>query len=132
MFHFATWPRPNEFSLPGNRRGNALAFAFDLPEEGGELVVIILRPLFVRMVMALGALHPYAEKNLADERARIRGFALVAKNRGGPILMRAPFGRKQLADKLVVRFVAPKAVAQPKIEQINGLHSNSRRIWANK
>ena len=96
---------PDELGLAGDRGGDALALALELAEERGELVEVVLAPLLVRVVVALGALDPHAQEELADDRRDVRRLAAVAEQDDRAVAVRAPLGGEDLADELVVRLV---------------------------
>jgi hypothetical protein len=85
----------------------------DAGEEGAELVVLVLRPLFERVVVALVAVETDAEERLADVLGHLPGLFQrpVVVNRG--IRQAAPLRGDELADELVVRLVRRDRLADP-------------------
>src|SRR5258706_8202790 len=132
MLYLAAGSEPNVLGFAGDGRRDALSLVLHLPEVGGELKVIALAPFLVRVMMAFGALHADAEENLADKSAGIGRLSFVAEDSCRAIFVSAAFGCEQLAHKLIVGLVLLKAVAQPKVEQINRFDSDARRIGTNE
>ena len=94
-------------------------------EERRELVEVVLAPFLVRMMMALGALQPHPEKQLAEHRRQLRRLASVTIHHGWTIVMVAPFGRDDGARELIEGQILAEGFPQPLIEQIDALHPDA-------
>src|SRR5205807_6100701 len=85
----------------------------DPAEEGGEAVVVVLRPALERVVVALGALEADAEEDLGGGLGaglRVAQGAVVVGR--GPGVGAAPAG-DQLAGELVERLALGDALPYP-------------------
>ena len=116
---------PDVFRLAADGGGDALALAPCAAEERRQLVVILLVPLLARVMVALGALEPHPEENLAYEAARLLRRAFVAEERGGTELVRAALRGEQFAHEPVIRLVLPEGVAQPLVHEEDWLHAHA-------
>ena len=70
------WTSPEPVGVDHLVVGQVALLAADLREEGGEPVIIVLRPALERMVVALGALDADAQEELGrrlDRSSRGRG-----------------------------------------------------------
>ena len=104
--------------------------AADLREEGGEAVIVVLRPALERVVVALGALNAHAQEELRrglDGRFGIAADPVIV---GGRVLERRAVGRQQLADQLVHRQVALQALANPAMEDVGPLGLDQSAVRA--
>ncbi len=88
----------------------------DLAEEGRHAPVIVLAPLFIGMVMALGAGHAHTQKELAGVVDKLLGLLHVAKPHGRGRLGFVADGRQNVAHKLVVRLILGNAGTDPIVE----------------
>src|SRR5436189_1779747 len=90
-------------------------------ERRGPIVVIVLRPAFVGMVVALGALQACAQEDLRHgfrARDRIAIRAIIVRCR---ISIRAAARDQNLARKLVQGYVLRYALANPVVEVLHAL-----------
>ena len=72
----------------------------DPREEGGEAVVVVLRPALERVVVALGALDPDAQEELGRRLDRVLRVAADPVVVGGRVPEGRAVGGQQLADEL--------------------------------
>ena len=103
------WPAPAELS-PLLRPMRA--------KKAWKLVVVVLAPLLVRMMMALGTVDPRAEEQLG----RVVGLVRQVADRAIPdhrrVLIDRPLGGDDVAHELVVRHVRGEGVADPGVEGV--------------
>ena len=79
-------------------------------------------------MMAFGAFHPNAQKDLTHKCARVRRLTFIAEERHRTISVRASLSRQQFADELIVGLVLLETVTQPQIKQVDRLYANPGRI----
>src|SRR5262249_24728742 len=91
----------------------------DAGEEGGEAVVVVLSPTVERMVVALGALHPDAEKNLGDRLGPAVRVAQGTVEVGGRVGVAAAAAGEQFPRELVERLALGDALANPVMEHLD-------------
>ena len=80
--------------------------------------------------MALGALQPHPEKQLAEHRRQLGRLASVAIHHGRTIVMVAAFSGHDRARELIEGLVLAKGFSKPLIEQIDALHADAVGIRA--
>src|SRR5688572_33505687 len=120
MFHALLCRREVECLIAaGDRRGNASALLLHRAEERGHLIEVILAPLLIRMMMALCAIQPHTEEELAKHRREIRRLAPIAVDDRRTVSMVISLRGDDLAHELIVRLVAAKALPQPLIEDVD-------------
>ena len=78
------------------------------------------------MMMALRAFHPDSEEDLPHKGTGFDRLALIPKNHSWAILVGAALGCEQFAHKLIVRFVLAETIPQPKIQEVDRLHTDAR------
>ena len=93
----------------------------DAREEGGKLVVIVLRPAIERVVVALGTLHAHAEKNLGSGLGPGVGVAQGPVVVGSRLLVGAAPAGDQLPGQQVERLVVGHRLAEPFVEHLHAL-----------
>ena len=93
----------------------------DPAEDGGPVVIVVLRPAVVRMVVAAGTLQPHAEEQPGRRLAAGERVAIGPIEIGRRIVVRAAAGGDQLADELVERLAGGDRVANPGVERIDAL-----------
>ena len=81
-----------------------------------QSVEVLLAPLFIRMMMALGAIQPDAQKRLADGFCQILGCAHRAIEVDGAALSRVTRRREQPANPLVVAAIGRDLLPQPAMQ----------------
>ena len=92
--------------------GQVALLLADPGEEGGEAVVVVLRPALERVVVALGALDADAEEELGGRLDRVLRVAADPVVVGRRVLEGRAVGREQLADELVHRHVPLEAASR--------------------
>ena len=101
-----------------------IGFLFHTGKPCREAVVIVLRPAFKRVIVALRTLHSHAHKQLCGtlgERHRIFRDAVVVR---GGVVERVAIGGQQLANDAVDRGVVRDAATQPSVECVRAFHLN--------
>ena len=93
----------------------------DRREEGHEAVIILLAPLFVGMVVALGALEPLPGKDLSNVLHLVLRFGHRTVPSGGRIAAGTTRGGNQFAHHLVIRSIAIQMIAEPTMKSIRDL-----------
>jgi hypothetical protein len=128
MFHAAAGREEERLGAGGDRRRQAGAFLFHRTEECGELIEVVLTPLFVRMMVATRTFETRAEEELAEQRCQVGRLAAVAINDRGPIAMVHAFAQQDFPCELIVGFVLPETVAQPLVKREYTFHPHPVRV----
>ena len=92
----------------------------DAREQVGHLVVLRLRPLLERMVVAARAGDALAEKRLRGVLADLDGVLVQHEIVQRAVLARAARGQEDLAGELVPRLVVLHRIADPVVERPHG------------
>src|SRR5262249_26277854 len=84
------------------------------------------------MMMTPGTFQANSKEDLAYKGTGIRRFTFIAKDCCRSIAVCAALGSEQLLHEFIVRLVLTKTLPQPKVEQVNGLYTDARRIASNQ
>ena len=101
--------RAADLLVPGGRIG----LQFQPGEERGGLEVLVLRPAFERVIVALVAVEPHAEEQMGSVFHRVQRIAEDLVVRGGRVLAVRSAGGQDFAHELVVRLARGQLSADP-------------------
>ena len=93
-------------------------FVFQSGEEGCQAVVIVLTPLLIGMMMALGALEAHSEEHLPHILHALLFSSDVAIPRHGWIVADGACRSQDIADEIVVGPVCLEGLANPFVEGV--------------
>ena len=128
MLHGATGREVERLGAGGDRRGESGALLLHRTEVGRQLIEVVLTPLFIRMMVALGALQARAQEQLTEHRGQFGWLPAIAINHGRPGPMIRTLGEDDVPHELVIRTVGAELFANPLIQQEHALHAHAIRI----
>ena len=121
------------FDLAGTRDVNDLfvrlraLLATNPSEGGGNPVVVILRPFFERMIVALGTLNPNSQEELSGRFGGVVRVSTCSPVAGSGVLEDAAAGCQQFVSQLVEPLVRTNSVVDPSLEFVD---SSRREFFA--